>query len=58
MAGATVSKCLNRIGGTLLAGLFAWGIQRVASQSGNETIEHIINGVAVFLLGLQIPLIK
>jgi uncharacterized membrane protein YccC len=52
MAGATLSKCLNRIGGTLLAGLLAMGIQWVASQSGNKTIGQIVNGVAVFLLGL------
>ena len=56
MAGGTVSKCLNRIGGTflagLLAGLLAMGIKWVASQSENRIEPIIINGVAVFLLGL------
>ncbi|XP_050376836.1 aluminum-activated malate transporter 10-like [Argentina anserina] len=47
--GATVSKSLNRICGTLIAGSLAIGIHWVVSQSGKE-FEPYINGISVFLL--------
>jgi uncharacterized membrane protein YccC len=51
MAGATISKSLNRMSGTFLAGFLAVGVQWVASQSGKR-FEPIIVGASVFLLGL------
>ncbi|CAK7335798.1 unnamed protein product [Dovyalis caffra] len=47
--GATISKSLNRVFGTTLAGFLAFGVHWVASQSGQE-FEPLIIGAAVFLL--------
>ncbi|GFY90198.1 aluminum activated malate transporter family protein [Actinidia rufa] len=47
--GAMLSKCINRISGTFLAGSLGIGVHWVASQSG-EKFEPVILGVSVFLL--------
>ncbi|XP_075652158.1 aluminum-activated malate transporter 10-like [Castanea sativa] len=47
--GATLSKSLNRVCGTFLAGFLALGVHFVASQSG-QRFEPIIVGASVFLL--------
>ncbi|OIV90691.1 hypothetical protein TanjilG_15077 [Lupinus angustifolius] len=48
-AGATISKTINRIGGTSLAGFLAFGVNWVARRAGNE-FEPLIAGVSLFLL--------
>ncbi|CAJ2628319.1 unnamed protein product [Trifolium pratense] len=48
-AGSTIYKSINRICGTTLAGLIAFGVQWVASKAG-EKFEPIIVGVFLFLL--------
>lgn len=48
--GAAISKCLNRIMGTCLAGFLAVGIHWIARKSGDE-IEPVIMGALIFLLG-------
>ncbi|KAG6434244.1 hypothetical protein SASPL_105867 [Salvia splendens] len=47
--GATLSKCVNRATGTLLAGALGVGVHWVASQAG-ERFEPIILQTSVFLL--------
>ncbi|KAM5561648.1 hypothetical protein ABKV19_022310 [Rosa sericea] len=47
--GATISKSLNRICGTFMAGSLAIGIHWIVSQSGKE-FEPFINGISIFLL--------
>ncbi|XP_042479944.1 aluminum-activated malate transporter 10-like [Macadamia integrifolia] len=47
--GATLSKSLNRITGTVVAGSLAIGVHWIASQSG-ERFEPVILGSSVFLL--------
>ncbi|KAJ4840918.1 hypothetical protein Tsubulata_001114 [Turnera subulata] len=47
--GATVSKSLNRVFATTLAGFLAFGVHWVAGQSG-EKLEPVIIGSSVFLL--------
>ncbi|KAF9685971.1 hypothetical protein SADUNF_Sadunf03G0110100 [Salix dunnii] len=47
--GATISKSLNRVFGTTLAGFLAFGVHWVASQSGQK-FEPVIIGASVFLL--------
>ncbi|XP_031262764.1 aluminum-activated malate transporter 10-like isoform X2 [Pistacia vera] len=47
--GATLYKCLNRVFGTILAGLLAVGVHWVAVHSG-EKFEPLIIGVSVFIL--------
>ncbi|XP_019169831.1 PREDICTED: aluminum-activated malate transporter 10-like [Ipomoea nil] len=47
--GATISKCLNRIMGTFLAGFLALGIHWFASKLGAK-MEAVIAGTSVFLL--------
>ncbi|KAG6684740.1 hypothetical protein I3842_12G077400 [Carya illinoinensis] len=47
--GATLSKSLNRVCGTCLAGFLAIGVHWIASQSG-ERFEPVIIGSSVFLL--------
>lgn len=51
-AGATIYKSINRICGTTLAGLLAFGVHWVASRAGDQW-EPIIVGVSLFLLGIQ-----
>ncbi|KAE9619105.1 hypothetical protein Lal_00047190 [Lupinus albus] len=48
-AGATISKTINRICGTSLAGFLAFGVNWVARRAGNE-FEPLIAGVSLFLL--------
>ncbi|KAJ7952193.1 Aluminum-activated malate transporter [Quillaja saponaria] len=48
-AGATISKSLNRICGTSIAGFLAIGVHWVASQAGQK-YEPIVVGVPLFLL--------
>ncbi|CAI8603194.1 unnamed protein product [Vicia faba] len=48
-AGATIYKSINRICGTTLAGLLAFGVHWVASRAGDQW-EPIIVGVSLFLL--------
>lgn len=50
IAGATISKSLNRICGTFLAGFLAIGVHWIASQSGDQ-LEPLIIGASVFILG-------
>ncbi|KAJ6703398.1 ALUMINUM-ACTIVATED MALATE TRANSPORTER 10 [Salix viminalis] len=47
--GATISKSLNRVFGTTLAGFLAFGVHWVASQSGHK-FEPVVIGASVFLL--------
>ncbi|KAI3441720.1 uncharacterized protein J3R85_001745 [Psidium guajava] len=47
--GATLSKSINRVTGTFLAGSLGIGVHWVASQSG-EKLEPIILGMSVFVL--------
>ncbi|KAJ6695251.1 ALUMINUM ACTIVATED MALATE TRANSPORTER FAMILY PROTEIN [Salix koriyanagi] len=47
--GATISKSLNRVSGTTLAGFLAFGVHWVASQSGHK-FEPVVIGASVFLL--------
>nr|XP_028948087.1 aluminum-activated malate transporter 10-like [Malus domestica] len=47
--GATLSKSMNRIFGTFLAGFLAIGIHCIADRFGKD-IEHFITGFSVFLL--------
>ncbi|KAJ4711827.1 putative Aluminum activated malate transporter family protein [Melia azedarach] len=47
--GATISKSLNRICGTFLAGFLAIGVHWIASQSGDQ-LEPLIIGASVFIL--------
>ncbi|GMN31379.1 hypothetical protein TIFTF001_003232 [Ficus carica] len=47
--GATLSKSLNRICGTFLAGFIAVGVHWVALQSGEKS-EPFIMGISVFIL--------
>ncbi|KAL5068488.1 hypothetical protein RYX36_019375 [Vicia faba] len=62
-AGSTIYKGINRICGTTLAGLLAFGVHWVASKAG-EKIELIIVGVFLFLIASVatfsrfIPIIK
>ncbi|KAK7269027.1 hypothetical protein RIF29_21742 [Crotalaria pallida] len=62
-AGATISKTINRICGTTLAGFLAFGVHWVASRAG-EQLEPVIVGVSLFLLASAatfsrfIPIIK
>ncbi|KEH42891.1 putative aluminum-activated malate transporter [Medicago truncatula] len=49
-AGSTIYKSVNRICGTTLAGLLAFGVQWVASKAGKQ-LEPVIVGVLLFLLG-------
>jgi len=51
IAGSTIYKSVNRICGTTLAGLLAFGVQWVASKAGKQ-LEPIIVGVLLFLLGI------
>ncbi|KAF7810506.1 aluminum-activated malate transporter 10-like [Senna tora] len=48
-AGATISKTINRICGTSLAGFLAIGVHWVASRAGDK-LEPLIVGVSLFLL--------
>ncbi|TKY47931.1 Aluminum-activated malate transporter 10 [Spatholobus suberectus] len=48
-AGATLSKSINRICGTFLAGFLGLGVHWVASRAG-EQFQPLIIGVSVFLL--------
>lgn len=50
IAGATISKSINRISGTSLAGFLAVGVHWIASKAG-EQYEPFIVGISVFLLG-------
>lgn len=52
-AGATIYKSINRICGTTLAGLLAFGVHWVASRAG-EQWEPVIVGFSLFLLGIII----
>ncbi|XP_009359572.3 aluminum-activated malate transporter 10-like [Pyrus x bretschneideri] len=47
--GATLSKSINRIFGTFLAGFLAIGIHCIARKSGKD-VEHFITGFSIFLL--------
>ncbi|KAG5249483.1 aluminum-activated malate transporter [Salix suchowensis] len=47
--GATISKSLNRVFGTTLAGFLAFGVHWVASLSGHK-FEPVVIGASVFLL--------
>ncbi|KAL4312757.1 hypothetical protein GQ457_01G054910 [Hibiscus cannabinus] len=47
--GATLSKCINRVIGSFLAGALALGVHWVAEQSGDQ-FKPIILGISVFLL--------
>lgn len=51
IAGSTIYKSVNRICGTTLAGLLAFGVQWVASKAGKQ-LEPVIVGVLLFLLGI------
>ncbi|XWS32016.1 hypothetical protein CRYUN_Cryun23aG0124700 [Craigia yunnanensis] len=63
IAGATLSKCIDRAIGTFLAGALGVGIHWVADKSG-EKLKPIILGISVFLFASGatfsrfIPLIK
>lgn len=50
IAGATLSKSLNRVCGTFLAGSVAVGVHWIGTQSG-ETLEPFVVGFTVFVLG-------
>ena len=50
IAGATLSKCINRATGTFLAGALGVGIHWVADKSGDK-FKPIILGISVFLFG-------
>ncbi|KAI9076776.1 hypothetical protein K1719_041252 [Acacia pycnantha] len=62
-AGETISRTVNRICATSIAGLLAVGVQWVASRAGDH-VEPIIVGVSLFLLASAatfsrfIPIIK
>ncbi|XP_050226995.1 aluminum-activated malate transporter 10 [Mercurialis annua] len=47
--GATICKCLNRVCGTSLAGMLAFGVHWVATKSG-EKFEPLIVGASIFML--------
>ncbi|CAL0299957.1 unnamed protein product [Lupinus luteus] len=49
-AGATISKTVNRISGTSLAGFLAFGVHWVARRAGDE-FEPLIVDASLFLLG-------
>lgn len=51
IAGATISKSLNRVFGTCLAALLAFSVHWVACKAG-EKFEPWIVGASVFLLGV------
>ena len=57
IAGATISKSINRICGTSLAGFLAIGVHWLASRAGDQ-LEPVIVGVSLFLLGIYIHKMK
>ena len=51
LAGATLYKCINRVGATCLAGALGLGVHWIASKSG-ERFEPYILLISVFFLGM------